>query len=72
MCLKQGVCQIRKVIFPDISLIFSWFLPCFPWFNIGPEQILHTMPISDNFITYHYASPFKATLVYLSKEVYFK
>ena len=56
---SQGVCQIMEVIFSDISLIFPWFLPCFPWFNIGPEQILHTTSISDNLNTYHYASLFK-------------
>ena len=67
----QGVCQIREVTFPDISLIFPWFLPCFPWFNIGPEQIPHTTPISDNLNTYHYASLLKQTLAYLSKEVCF-
>ena len=69
--LIQGVCQISKVIFPDISLIFPWFLPCFPWFYIGPEQIPHTTPISDNLNTYHYGSLFKQTLAYLSKEVCF-
>ena len=60
--LAQGVCQIREAIFPDISLIF-------PWFNIGHEQIPCTTHISDKINTYHYASPFKQTLPYLSKEV---
>ena len=55
----------------SFSLIFPWFLPCFPWFNIGPEQIPHTTPISDNLNTYHYASLLKQTLAYLSKEVCF-
>ena len=58
----------------SFSLIFPWFFPdfyCFPWFNIGPEQIPHTMPISDNLNTYHYASLFEQTLAYLSKELCF-
>jgi len=37
----------------SFSLVFCpWFLPCFPWCNIGHEQILHTT-------SYHNASPSK-------------
>ena len=54
--------------FPDFSLISTVFPDSF---SLGPEQIPHTTPISDDLNTYHYASLFKQTLAYLSKEVRF-
>ena len=42
--------------FPDLSLIY-----------IGPEQIPHFTPISDNLNNCHYGSLFKQILAYLSK-----
>jgi len=40
--IKQGICKIRKVTFPDIFLISNLF----PYLNAGPAQAPHTTLIT--------------------------
>ena len=58
--LIQGVCQIKEVIFPDISVISTVFPD-----SAYVLRKYYTTHIGDNLNTYHYASLFKQTLAHL-------